>query len=586
MGIRRLSIIDPESGHQPAANEDKTVWIVLNGEIYNYRELREELIRKGHRFETHSDTEILPHLYEEEGEDMVHRLRGMFAIALWDSARKLLLLIRDPLGIKPLYYAEQDGALTFASEIPALRAALPSTSIRPQAIAQYLTLLYIPAPETVFTGIRQLMPGEILRFQEGKKTLHRYFNVRTLAASLSTNESPVTEDRFRDVLQETVRAHMVSDVPIGLFLSGGLDSGSMLAMMRKVTGGPIRTFSIGYEAEADAGFNETGASRMLAERFGADHTEQLVRPNAVDLLTKITRAMGEPFADSSVIPTYLVSEMASGHVKVALSGIGGDELFGGYPRYLGMRASRLYERLPRGVRRILALAVPPLFKEHGGHNDRTGRLSRFFKTGYLSLAQQYIRWITFLPPEWADEALSHDLVAAGEPTIMTPETYGNIFTGWPSPSPCDAAMGLDIQTYLPDDLLRMGDRLSMAHSLELRVPFCDHELLKLALQVPAPQRLRRWQLKGFMREALRQVLPPEILSGPKRGFMVPFSRWLREDLREMLGDLLSETSVRHRGYVKPSYAQWLISEHMSGRRNFPDQLFALLVLELWLRQLE
>ncbi|TAJ23133.1 MAG: asparagine synthase (glutamine-hydrolyzing), partial [Nitrospirae bacterium] len=331
LGIQRLRVIDPQGGQQPMANENRTVWVVFNGEIYNYRELREELIGKGHRFATNSDTEVLVHLYEQEGEEGVRRLRGMFAYALWDRERQTLLLVRDRLGIKPLYYAtwqggrEGEGGLAFASELPALLEALPPRSVDQRAIAQYLTLLYIPGPDTLFEGVRQLRPGELLKVVNGKAETKQYFHPTDLPG-LRTRLSPAdAEDRFLDLLRDTVQAHLVSDVPLGLFLSGGLDSGSILAMMRTVTNGPIRSFSIGYEAEADRSYNELDAARLLADHFGADHTEERLRPDAATLLPRVVAAMGEPFADSSAIPTYLVSEVARRSVTVALSGIGGDE---------------------------------------------------------------------------------------------------------------------------------------------------------------------------------------------------------------------------------------------------------------------
>ena len=586
LGVRRLSIIDPEGGHQPAVNETKTIWVVLNGEIYNYRELRDELICKGHQFATRSDTEVIVHLYEEKGEAMVHRLRGMFGIALWDSEKRIFLLIRDRLGIKPLYYTEHKGALIFASELGALREAVPNVSIRPQAIAQYLSLLYIPAPDTIFEGFKHLFPGEMLKVQGSNKTIHKYFDLQTLARSQSWEPTKDPEDCFRQLLKDTVRAHLVSDVPLGLFLSGGLDSGSILAMMRAVSNGPIRTFSIGYEAEADKEFNETDASRLLAQTFGADHTEELLRPDAAALLPRIVEAMGEPFADSSAIPTYLVSEVAKSSVKVALAGIGGDELFGGYPRYLGIQAGTHFQKLPKCLRRIMAERLAPLLPERGGHKDQMARVKRFLGTGLLPMDQQYVRWLTFLPAEWGKNAFSPDFRSPDVDQLIAIQAYRVIFNGWPSDAPADKAMGLDLQTYLPDDLLRMGDRLSMAHSLELRVPFCDHELLAFALQIPAGVRMRGWHLKSFMRRTLKPVLPEEILKRPKLGFMVPLARWLREDLQEMVRDLLSEQSVERRGYLEPAYVQWLISEHVSRRRNFSDQIFALLVLELWLRHFE
>ncbi|MCX5723568.1 MAG: asparagine synthase (glutamine-hydrolyzing) [Nitrospirae bacterium] len=582
LGIQRLRVIDPQGGQQPIANEQGTVWVVFNGEIYNYRELREELIGKGHRFATHSDTEVLVHLYEQEGEEGVRRLKGMFAYALWDRERETLLLVRDRLGIKPLYYATWPGGLAFASELPALLESLPPRSVDPGAIAQYLTLLYVPGPGTLFEGVRQLQPGECLKVVKGRVETKQYFQATDVPGSRTRLTQADAEDRFLELLRDRVQAHLVSDVPLGLFLSGGLDSGSILAMMRQVTNGPIRSFSIGYEEEADRSYNELDGARLLADHFGADHTEERLRPDAVTLLPEVVAAMGEPFADSSAIPTYLVSELARRSVTVALSGIGGDELFGGYPRYLGVRAASHYARMPLCLRRWLGTSVASRIPEGTGSRDQLGRVKRFLRDGHLPVAEQYWRWTTFVPQEWGSSAFSPDFPGL-EGVMALASDYRRLFEHWPSDDPSERAMGLDLQTYLPDDLLRMGDRLSMAHSLELRVPFCDPELLSFACSLPASVRLSGWRLKGFMRKALSPVLPPSILKGAKLGFRVPLARWLREDLREMVRDLLSDVAITRRGYVRPEYVQWLLREHESGRRNFADQIYALLVLELWHR---
>ena len=589
--MRRLRVIDPAGGHQPFTNETGTVWVVMNGEIYNYRELRDELIKKGHRFVSNCDTEVLVHLYEQEGEDGVHRLRGMFAYALWDRERQTLLLVRDRLGIKPLYYTvragrtEGEGGVVFASELPALLAAYPPPALRPAALAQYLMLLYVPGPGTVFDGVQQLLPGELLKIVNGKIETRRYFRPEHSLGRRSSLAAADAATPFLELLFETVRAHLVSDVPLGLLLSGGLDSGAILAMMRRATNGSIRTFTIGYEAHADRSYNELDAARALARHFGTEHTEERLRPDAVKLLPRIVASMGEPFADSSSIPTYLVSEVARRSVTVALSGIGGDELFGGYPRYLGIRGGARYARAPETLRAWVATHLAPKLPEGDGSRNQLGRLKRFLADGHRSLPEQYVRWISFLPPEWGTSAFTPEWLAQVGP-LATSDEYRSAFTRWPSEEPADRAMGLDLQTYLPDDLLRMGDRLSMAHSLELRVPFCDHELLSFALALPASARLAGGTLKGFMRKALRGLLPSTILNRAKYGFRVPLARWLREDLREMVHDLLSDETARRRGYVKPEYVRWLVHEHETGARNFADQIYALLVLELWQRQLD
>lgn len=590
LGARRLAVIDPEGGHQPISNETGTVWVVLNGEIYNHRELREELMQKGHRFTTRCDTEVLVHLYEEEGIDGVHRLRGMFAYGLWDRERGRLLLVRDRLGIKPLYYSRralQDGhaGLVFASELPALMAAIGRPRVRLSAVAEYLGLLYVPASESIFDDVEELRPGELLLAAGDRIETRRYYELRPPAGVSGGQSASGLEERFIGVMREAVKAHLISDVPLGLFLSGGLDSGMLLALMRAVISGPIKTFTLGYEDAADQGFDELAAAQYLAERFETDHTAERLRPDVVRLLPQIVRAMGEPLADSSAIPTYLVSAVARRAVTVALGGIGGDELFGGYPRYLGIEAAARYARVPRPMRAWIASSVAPRLGEGDGGRDQRGRAKRFFLHGHAPLAEQYRRWMTFLPNDWGmtaftpefEEAISEQRLGAGLITA---------FDRWASTVPADRAMGCDLQTYLPDDLLKMGDRLSSAHSLELRVPFCDHLVLQFALQIPAAIRLTGWRLKGFMRKALQPVLPGEVLARPKLGFSVPLARWLREELQVMVRDLLTEDRIRRRGYVKPEYVTWLIEEHQTGRRNLADPLYALLVLELWQQELD
>jgi asparagine synthase (glutamine-hydrolysing) len=592
LGARRLRVIDPEGGHQPISNEDGTVRVALNGEIYNYRELRQELLANGHRFSSHCDTEVLAHLYEEHGEAGLSRLRGMFAFALWDRRARTALLVRDRLGIKPLYYAVQaatghDGLpqVAFASELPALVAACPTSRVRAAALVDYLAFLYISGPDTVYEGIRQLQPGEVLRISPAGIETGRYWRVSPPARALPATTTREAEDRFRGILRDTVQAHLVSDVPLGLFLSGGLDSGAILAMMRAVTNGPIRTFSIGYAASRDRSYDELDAARLMANRFGAQHTEQRLAPDVAKLVPAVVAAMGEPLADSSAIPTYLISGVARRSVTVALSGIGGDELFGGYPRHLGIRAASAYARLPAALRRLVAFSLAPLVPEGQGGRDYLGRLKRFLLRGHRPLPDQYLAWMTFLPPEWGLSAFTEAYLEQAAVTSVD-QAHRAAYLAWPSEEPADRAMGLDLQTYLPDDLLRLGDRMSMAHSLELRVPFCDHQLLEFALSVPAAVRLSGWRLKAFMRRALRDLLPKPVLSRAKFGFRIPLARWLREDLREMVQDLLSESAIRRRGIVKPEYARWVIREHASGRRNLADSLYALLVLELWLRGTE
>ena len=587
LGARRLRVIDPDGGQQPVRNERGTVWAVMNGEIYNYRELRQELLSKGHRLATRCDTEVLVHLYEDEGFEAFRRLRGMFAVALWDHERRAAWLVRDRLGIKPLYYAIRQGdagsgtSVVFSSEIPSLLEALPDWRLRPEGVAEYLMQLYIPGPATMIAGVHQLRPGEAMSISGGRVELLRYYRPEETLHMHDPWTIKVAGKEVLHTFEETVKAHLVSDVPLGLFLSGGLDSASLLAMMAKERSGPVKTFSIGYAHPSDQSFSELDSARFLADHFKTVHSETILRPDVVTLLGEVVAGMGEPFADSSAIPTYLVSEVARETVTVALSGIGGDELFGGYPRYLGLRTAAQYQRIPRVLREHMAKWSSRI-GEHGNARDQAARLKRFLGDGHLPLPEQYRRWTTFIPAEW-DGSLWGDRLEA---MFVNDRPLGPaevLFDQWPSSDPADCAMGVDLQSYLPDDLLRMADRMSMVHSLELRVPFCDHRLLAAALRIPSRVRLTGWQLKGFMRRMLRGLLPDRILRAPKQGFMVPMARWLREDLREMTHDLLADGVIKDRGYVKPAYVRWLLENHESGRRNFSDQLYALIVLELWHR---
>jgi asparagine synthase (glutamine-hydrolysing) len=579
LAMRRLSVIDVAGGHQPIWNETRTVCVVMNGEIYNFRELRDRLIGRGHRFATRCDTEVLVHLYEEHGEAFVERLRGMFAFALWDRERQVLLLARDRLGIKPLFYSTREGRFWFASEIKALLAGGVDGVMDAQALRRFLTFLYVPAPATIFEGIRQVPPGHTLTFACGQASFRQYWSLKPdpEAAGLGV---PEAEERLLAHLREAVRLHLVSDVPLGVFLSGGIDSSTLVAMMRAVSDAPIRTFTIGYGSGNDS-FNELSYARMVADRFGTEHHEEIVEPNAVELLPRIIQAFDEPFADSSAIPNYLVSQTARRTVTVALAGHGGDELFGGYPRYLGQRLGAAYDAVPRGFRSASA-SLSRLIPESSGSDNWPGRVRRFLEAGGLQEDERYLRWLTHLPPEWGDKALAPELLARAGPA-KPDEDFRRLYANWGSDDPIERAMALDIQTYLPDDLLVLGDRMSMAHSLEVRVPFCDHVLVQFAMGLPARERFRGWRLKSFLKRALRTCLPSEILDRPKQGFMVPLARWFKQELRPMVRDLLSEQTVSRRGYVRYPYVRWLLEEHESGRRNFKDQIYALLALEMWQR---
>jgi len=586
LGMRRLSIIDLAGGHQPIANEDHTVWVVFNGEIYNYRELREGLLAKGHTFSTNSDTEVIVHLYEEHGDSCVEYLQGMFTFALWDTGREQLLLARDRLGIKPLYYAVQNGVLVFASELKALLEynALQKV-VDPRALATFLTFLYIPSPGTIFTNVRKLPPAHLLRYRKGELSLRSYWDVtfpgRSERRTISRRTAADGLAELRQVIEETVRSHLISDVPLGLFLSGGLDSGSLAAMMARQTSTPVQTFTVGYGDEAGS-YNELAAARTMARHIGSNHHEEIVTPNVMELLPKLAWHLDEPFADSSLIPTYLVSASARQHVTVALSGIGGDELFGGYPRYLGARLAGGYERLPRWLRQAAARLIE-FVPESTGSRNMGGRIKRFVKSGLLPPREQYLSWISFYDEKGLGALFSPSFNAA----VNNMPSLWDAHRGWydhaQASTVMDRVFSTDVKGYLADDLLMMGDKMSMAASLELRVPYCDHRLIEYAAAMPEELKVKGLTLKLLFRNAIKEMLPAEIVNRTKQGFMVPIGPWLKKELKPLVEELLSESSIEKRGYFNYATVHRLLAEHESGRRNCSDQIFALLMLELWHR---
>ncbi|NLO91827.1 MAG: asparagine synthase (glutamine-hydrolyzing) [Elusimicrobia bacterium] len=578
LGMRRLSIIDLSTGEQPIGNEDGTVWTVFNGEIYNYRELRAELSAQGHVFRTASDTEVLVHLYEQHGAAFPSRLRGMFAFALWDTAARRLLVSRDQLGIKPLYYAEHGGELLFASELKSLlaRRDLPR-EVDPEAIDAYMTLLNIPAPRSVFKAVKKLPAGHSIVFENGGAKVSRYWTLPSVEPAPEMPESELRA-RFLELFDDTVEKHMLSDVPLGVFLSGGIDSSAIAASMARVSGAGIKTFSLGFEDGRDASYNELDAAALTAKHLGSEHRQLFVKPDFAGLLPKLAWHLDEPFADSSAALTYLISKEAVSHVKVALTGIGGDELFMGYPRYLGMRAMRYFSRLPASVRRAFG-AVVSLWPESEASGAFSGRAKRFAAGALKEPLDCYLGWISFLDARAKAGLYARGFVPSGDALAG----HRNAFAAL-NPAFGDYRFPLlDVNTYLSDDLLVMGDKMSMAASLELRVPFCDTRLLEFAMSLGAGRHLRGERLKSFLKSAVAGRLPPQLMKRRKQGFMLPLSRWLKEELRGQMADLLSRESVARRGYFRTEAVSALVSEHCSGRANHADRLWALMMLEQWHR---
>jgi asparagine synthase (glutamine-hydrolysing) len=570
LAARRLSIIDLDHGHQPIANEDGSVVVIQNGEIYNHGELRRELEGRGHRFATHCDTEVLVHLYEEEGEAFVERLRGMFAIALWDERRGRLLLARDRFGIKPLHYRLADGTLSFASELKSmLEQPGLSRAIDPRAVASYLTFNSIPAPMTIFSEVRKLEPGTLLVWEDGAIRRRRYARPRPVAAS-QTRDGSAAElaAELREVLRDSVRAHLVSDVPVGVLLSGGVDSGGITALAAAESAAPVKTFSIGFE---EGGFDELDRARLVAERYGTDHHELILRPDAVDLLPKLVDAFDEPFGDSSALPTYLVSELASSEVKVALSGEGGDELFGGYYTYV---ADLLAPRLGR-----LAALASPLIEALPSSDARVGfdyKAKRFARAAAKAdPLERHHAWKEIFAPDARGSLLRAG--ADWDPVDLYRERYAETAGA----EPLARLQDVDLGIYLVDDLLVKTDRLSMAHSLELRVPFLDQRVAELALALSTPHKVRGFAKKRLLRRALAPLLPKEVVSGRKQGFSIPLAAWLRGPLQPFARDLLSAATLERQGCFDPATVTSLLDRHTSGREDLSRQLWGLIAFTLW-----
>jgi asparagine synthase (glutamine-hydrolysing) len=565
LGMRRLSVIDVARGHQPMANEDGTVHVVFNGEIYNHRELHERLARRGHRFRTSSDTETLVHLYEDHGAGLAEHLRGMFGFAVYDATRRRLVLARDRLGQKPLYYWERDGGLAFASEVRSLRE-FPGfrADIDPAAVAEYLRLGYVPDPLCIYRGVRKLPPGHVLVWERGggPARVERYWS--PVRAEVAIGEADAVAE-LRRLLSDAVRSHLESEVPLGAFLSGGVDSSAVVAEMARQLDRRVRTFSIGFDVDA---FNEAPHAARVAAAIGTDHTELIVRPDADALVERVVLGFDEPFADSSALPTYLVAELARRHVTVALSGDGGDELFAGYTRYAELLGRR---ELPAWARRVLGPAARAL--PHGAYGrNRLLDLSR-------ALRQRYATTVAS-PLAGAEGGVGRDLLPGVGAPIDAP--IRDLFASAAGRDLLTQLTLVDLQSYLPGDILTKVDRMTMAVSLEARVPLLDHPLVEFAVSLPSALKLRDGTGKWIFREAIRDLVPPSVLEKPKQGFAVPLAQWFRGPLRYRLDSLAADDApvlqFAERGVVSR-----LCAEHLSGRRDQSGTLWRLLALDLWLR---
>jgi len=576
IGMRRLSIIDLETGHQPIANSDGTIWTVCNGEIYNFREIRRELQSAGILFRSGSDTEVLVHLYQRYGTAFVSRLRGMFGFAIWDSSRRRLVLGRDRLGVKPLYYVEHQGRLVFASEIKAL-LSVPGIerAIDMGALQDYLALGYSGSRQSLFKDIRKLPPASLLVCENGDYRVETYWQAPA-EADLTLSEAAWAE-RLRAAIEDSVVSEMVSDVPLGAFLSGGIDSSAVVAFMARHSDRPVKTYSIGFQGDAaSAVYNELPYARQVAKRFSTEHREIVVRPEVARLLPKLAWHLDEPIADSAAVTTYLVGAFAREDVTVILSGVGGDELFGGYNRYLGDYYAGQYRRLPAWMRQAV---IAPLVQAMP--SDRHGRLSgvtRYARTFVASEDLPFEKRYRCYVEVFGGDSLERLLKQA---RVGQVDSLEEAFALAASGDRLSRLMRVDLATQLPNDLLMLTDKMTMASSLECRVPLLNHELVELAAQVPADFRIGGRNLKSLMKRSLDGVLPRDILDRKKRGFGAPIGAWLKSDLRPMLDRLLCRQSVEKRGLLSWPVVEETMALHMANREDHTDHLLSLLNLEIW-----
>ena len=577
IGMRRLSIIDLAGGHQPIANEDETLWVVCNGEIYNFQSVRAGLERAGHRFRTGSDVEVLLHLYEEHGDRFLDHVSGMFAVALWDSKRERLILARDRLGIKPLYYTQVDGQLAFASEVkslltlPSIRAGLNRAGLR-----DYLGLGYCVAPHTIFAGIDKLPPATMLIWTRSGVRSECYWSPPT-----QTDESLSADDwveLMRSELSRAVREHMISDVPIGAFLSGGIDSSAVVALMSEHSSAPVNTYAIGYDGGGAASYyNELSYASEVAKRFGTRHNEILVKPDVASLLPKLMWYLEEPISDSAITTTFLVSDLAAREVKVILSGVGGDELFAGYKRYLGDHYTRRFLKLPQWLRRQVVRPLTDMLPSarHNRWADLARYARKFVRASELPWRDQYREFMEIQARSQLAELL-HDAPAGadGFDLVMAEES---------AQDPLLRLLRVDARTQLAEDLLLLTDKMTMSRSIECRVPFLDHRLVEIAARIPARFKLRHGELKHVLKRSLAGVLPPSILNRGKRGFGAPVGAWFKSELRPLRGMLLSQATVEQRGLLKWPTVHEIMRAHDANEADYTDLLLVLMNLEIWSR---
>jgi asparagine synthase (glutamine-hydrolysing) len=582
LGMKRLSIIDLHTGQQPITNEDGRLQLIFNGEIFNYRTLRRQLTQMGHQFRTQSDSEIIVHAYESYGRNCVTHFNGQFAFAIWDRQERTLLLARDRLGINPLYYWHDDAQFVFASELKALRQhPLVPCQLNPIALDHLLTLEYIPAPLTILQNIHKLPPAHTLFFENGKICLEKYWDIHPHPVNSSFAQA---SDQLNDLLDDAVKIRLQSDVPLGVFLSGGIDSSAIVASMHRSVMGqePIQTFAIGF---AEASYNELPFAQQVADLFDTQHTTQTLSPDLLSLVEKLATHLDEPLADFSIFPTYLVSCLASESVKVVLSGDGGDELFAGYDTYVAQWLARGYGKLPAFLTTSLLPSLTQKLPPQPAKKGVINKIKRFVEGAALPPHLQHTRWMQFLSASDKTALYTPDFQHAIQ-NYSTTDTLTHHFQHAPFDSPLAQQQYVDIHTYLAHNILTKVDRMSMAASVETRVPFLDHRLVEFALNLPASYKLKHGKTKHILRHALRHRLPSNILNRPKQGFSIPLKHWLRTTLRPLLHDTLTSQSFHQLGYFQPQTINRWLAEHQAQRANHSHRLWALLIFALWHQNLK
>ena len=582
MGHQRLAIIDlSDAAHQPMCNENGSVWIVYNGEIYNFRELKKELKDKGHLFKSNSDTEVILHGYEEWGTECLNRFRGMFAFAIWDNNRKLLFMARDRLGKKPLVYTHQARHLAFASEIKAL-LQIPGIEkkVNGYAIHHYLTYQYVPSPETIFEGIKKLPPAHYLLYdRDGTLKIERYWRLHFNSSHQTDISLQELSDRIRAELEESVKLRLISDVPLGAFLSGGIDSSLIVGIMANLSGNPVKTFSIGFDEKE---FDELSYARLVSNHFGTEHHEFIVRPDAIELLPKLVWYYSEPFADSSAIPTYYVANMTKDFVKVVLTGDAGDENFAGYPRYLRSKCVACFTKIPEKLRRDLLPYFLRVFSSLHWREETLNRLSDFMESLSTDQARNYAEQIKIFNAKEKGDIYTEDF-REGMEKIDSLDFLLKKFEDSETEDFLERLLYVDMNSYLPEDLLVKMDIATMANSLEARVPFLDHKFVELVAGIPSHLKLKGTKTKFILKTAFKDFLPDSVFKRGKMGFGVPVSRWFRNELKDYVYDILLDPRTLKRGYFRREGIERLLNNHIALRYDHSAKIWSLLFLEMWFR---